>query len=358
MAKHPIYIIFIYSLVLLASGSCIERIDFEVERKPGQLIVDGGLTNDGENQTIILSKTAESARIPIPIEDAQITLFDDQGIFAAYYPDRDNPGTYVLGGNNIDVEIGGSYFIEIELSDGTKYRSIPETMPEHKASLELITYNFTREQEVSANSIISEINYINTFIDVDLGAVEEPTYLRWDVEEVYKLTPTDFPDPFGNIPPPCYVYVYTSDIDLNLFSTLGVDIPRLSKLKVAKQRLGWQFREKHFFTVTQHSLTREAYEYWEKASDLFSSAGTIFDVPPAPLPGNIYNINDDTEEILGYFSVSSTSLIRYNTFRDDIPFDQILECTYSQFKRFSDYPDYCLNCISVRNSTYLRPSFF
>lgn len=358
MAKSSIFLRFASILILVFSGSCIERIDLQVERKPGQLIVDGNLTNDGEDQTLVLSKTSETARIPIPIEDANVTLYDDQGIFAAYYPDRRNPGTYILGGNNIDIEVGRSYYIEIELADGEKYRSIPETMPANKASLDAIFYDFSREAEVNASSIVSESNFINVYINVGLSEIDEPSYFRWDVEEVYKLTPTDFPDPFGTIPPPCYVYVYTSDIDINLFKSADTDAQMLNRLKVGRQKLGWQFREKHYFTVTQHSLTREAYEYWEKASDLFNSAGTIFDVPPAPLPGNIYNINDDKEEVLGYFDVSSTSLIRFNTFKDDIPFDQILECTYSQFKRFSDYPDYCLNCLNVRNSTYERPSFF
>ncbi|MEL6257364.1 MAG: hypothetical protein AAFR87_35555, partial [Bacteroidota bacterium] len=42
----------------------------------------------------------------------------------------------------------------------------------------------------------------------------------------------------------------------------------------------------------------------------------------------------------------------------DIPIDQILECLYSPSKRFDDYPDFCLDCLSVRNSTHTRPDFF
>lgn len=345
-------------LLLVFTGSCIERIDFKVERKPGQLIVDGDLTNEKGDQVLILSETAENARIPIPIEDAEVTLYNDQGIYAAYYPDRRNPGSYVLGGNNIELEIGGTYFIEIKLSNGKRYRSVPETMPAHEASLENIRYNFTREKEVSSSSIVSESNFINAYIDVDLSQVSSPVFLKWEVQEVFLLTPTDFPDPFGNVPPPCYVYVNTSDIDLNLFNSTDTDVNALRGLKVASQKLTWAFREKHYFTVKQLSMSQEAYEYWEKADDLLSSVGTIFDIPPAPIPGNIYNVDDEREETLGYFSVSSSSLIRFRTFRDDIPFDQILECTYSQFKRFNDYPDYCLDCSSIRNSTFTRPDFF
>lgn len=349
------YILLLFCLFLSA---CVERINFEVDRKPGQVVIDGSMTNEAGVQVVRVGKTAAIPRIPIPVEDAKVRIFDDQGNMEAYVHDSERPGTYVLPEAIIRGEVGRSYFVEVELIEGKVYRSRPEIMQAEQVIMESIAYDFSVEKDVSSAGIVSENTYINTYIDVDLSQTDSSYYLKWDVEETFLLTPTDFPDPFGNIPPPCFVYAYTSAIDLNLFNGLNSPIQRLEGLKVASKELDWTFREKHYFTVRQKHMTQEAYEYWEKAENLLSSVGSIFDIPPAPIPGNLYNVNDESEEVLGYFDVSSSSLMRFRTFRHDIPVDQILECTYEPRKRYNEYPNYCLDCLSVRHSQYKRPDFF
>lgn len=346
-------------ILFLILPSCVEQISFPVRRLGGQLVVDGSITNLDGSQVVKLSFTSNSARIPEPINDAQIRIFDDEGNSEAYIHDEKHPGTYILPSNTVKGEIGRTYYLEINLSDGRVFRSVPEKMPAHPAKLDSIYYDFSIQQEVSESAIISEDLYIDAFINVDLSeAGREDLFLRWDVEEVFLLSPTDFPDPFGSVPPPCYVYVYTSDDDLNLFDGSKNKPAFINSLQIASQKIDYGFREKHYFSVYQKSLSRESFEYWKKIDALLSNVGNIFDTPPAPIPGNIYNVNDKEDEALGYFEAASVSEIRFRTFRDDIPVDQILECKYEVYKSFSDYPDYCLNCLTPRNSTYARPDFF
>ena len=74
----------------------------------------------------------------------------------------------------------------------------------------------------------------------------------------------------------------------------------------------------------------------------------------------MYNVDDAEEEVLGYFEVASGSVIRFVTFRSDIPFEQALECQYDPGLGFNpnNYRDYCINCLLIRNSTLIRPDFF
>lgn len=346
-------------LLCLMASACVEQIDFPVERAGGQLVVDGGITDSGGQQYVKLSFTSESDRVPVPIEDAQVKIFDDRGQSEDYFHHEEDPGTYLLYGNQVKGEIGRTYYVQIILSDGRVYRSVPEKMPAHPVRMESIDYDFSIREKVGETSILSEDLYIDVFIDVDLSAAtEREIFLRWDVEEVFLLTPTDFPDPFGNVPPPCYVYVYTSATDLQLFDGSENRAAALQGMQVASRAIDFSFREKHYFSVYQKSLTPEAFQYWRKIAALLSNTGNIFDTPPAPIPGNIYNINDPTEEVLGYFEATSQSVIRFRTFRSDIPVDQILECQYSPSKFYNEYPDYCLDCLAIRNSTYRRPDFF
>ena len=351
--------LYLFPLLFLFLSSCIEPIKFNIDRQGGQLVVDGSISNEGGLQRIKLSTTTGSDRIPTPVTGAQVKIFDDMGLSEDYVTDFVDPGTYILLGHTIQGTIERTYYIEIVLFDGRTYRSVPEKIRPQPGEMEAISYDFSEKQEVNEYAVILENTFIDVFIDVDLNEVsEEPFFLRWDVEEVFLLSPTDFPDPFAAVPPPCYVYVYPSATDLNLFDGSKSNATYLDEVQVASQKLDYGFREKHYFSVYQKSLGREAFEYWKKVDQLLSNAGNVFDTPPAPIPGNIYNINNPEEEVLGYFEAVSSSVIRFNTYRSDIPLDQILECKYIPSKPYQSYPDYCLNCLTRRNSTYERPPFF
>lgn len=351
--------LFICSLIFISFASCIEPVALVISRTGGQVIIDGRFTNEPGPEVIFIGIAANKSRVPEVLSGATITIFDDEGNTANFIEDPRQAGKYLLPDEAMDAVIGKTYFIEVSVPDRGVYRSRPEKLLAPQAKLEAIYYDFTIEEEVNENAIVFENTFINAYIDVSINQTnEEPFFLRWDVEEVFLVSPTDFPDPFGHIPPPCYVYKYTSDININLFDGSRNQGEFLQEVKVGTQKIDFSFREKHYFTVYQRSISQEAYEYWRKAGQLLTNVGSIFDTPPAPIPGNMHNVEDAEEEVLGYFEVASSSHIRFRTFRDDIPVDQILECLYLPSKATSDYPDYCLNCQTLRNSTFVRPDFF
>lgn len=350
-------IIYALPALFLLLSSCIEQIRFDVPREGGQIIVDGRFTDEFSQQEIKLGFSATNTSIPTPIRDATITLFDDQGNQIGYTEDPKRPGTFVMDLPGMEAIAGRSYFIEVNLPSGETYRSVPEVFTPNPAQLSNIRYEFSTRERTNEAAIVFEAPFIDVYVDTDLSAADDkPFYLRWDVEEVYKLTPTDFPDPFGNIPIPCYVYVYTSAQNPILFDGSNTDATSIDNLLVGSQEIGIEFLEKHFFSVYQRSLSREAFEYWEKVASLVTNVGSIFDAPPAPIPGNIYNVNDPEEEALGYFEVAGTTVLRFSTIRQDIPQRLIPQCEYSP--SITEYPVECLNCLRKRNSTIVRPPFF
>ena len=58
------------------------------------------------------------------------------------------------------------------------------------------------------------------------------------------------------------------------------------------------------------SLAPNTYRYLKLLQDQSINTGTLADTPPAPLRGNIRNIKDANELVLGYFSTSSVSEVR------------------------------------------------
>ena len=77
------------------------------------------------------------------------------------------------------------------------------------------------------------------------------------------------------------------------------------------------------------SMTEEEYNYWKNISAIINRDGSLFDPPPGTVRGNLYNIDNEDDLILGYFSVSAVEYKRYFTNSDWLEFyiDQKCSCS-------------------------------
>lgn len=61
----------------------------------------------------------------------------------------------------------------------------------------------------------------------------------------------------------------------------------------------------YYLKIGQQSLSREAYQYWRSIQNLTTNVGSVFDIPPATLVGNLHNVTPGGgPSLLGYFQVS------------------------------------------------------
>lgn len=342
-------------LVGVLMSSCTEVIEFETQNEGGQLVVDGRLVVGQTSHRLKLTRTTSTNQQPVPEGLAEVTLYDGRGNAATYTPLGD--GRYQLSDSQFKVEASVSYWIQIVTPDGAIYESEPQVAPGLGARQDSLSADFeTREVSNTIGNVI--INpYINVYTNATLLPENGVNYFyRWDIEEVYLLTPTDFPDPFGVIPPPCFVYEYPNKQDFQLLDGREIAADKIERLLVGTQVLDLTFDEKHYFNVYMVSLPERAFTYWSQVQQTISSVGTIFDTPPAPISSNIYNINNPDEEVLGFFEVVAIDTVRRVFFPSDIPRSSLKPCVYYPYVR--DYPDRCLDCLSVPNSTYERPDYF
>ncbi|MCB0629102.1 MAG: DUF4249 domain-containing protein [Saprospiraceae bacterium] len=342
-------------LTILSQAACVEIIEFDTTREGGQLVVDGGVGTGSGPFDVYLGRTASTNRITTPVEQAEIAVYDDLGTVLAYQ--EIGEGHYQIAEGLLRPEIGRTYHIRIRLPNGNMYESEPETIPPVPARLDSIYFDFEKQEELNEYGNIITYPVVNAYVDLRVEQnADVQSFYRFDVEEVYLLSPTDFPDPFGVIPPPCFVYDYPATRDFLLTDVKGEQIRTLRGLKVATQILDWRFEEKHYFNVYLQSLTENAYTFWRQVNQTITNVGTIFDTPPAPIRGNVYNLNDPGEEVLGYFSAASRDTIRRALTPGETPARPLYECKYSPFE--FDYPERCLDCLSVPGSTYQRPEYF
>jgi len=62
---------------------------------------------------------------------------------------------------------------------------------------------------------------------------------------------------------------------------------------------------KYSILVKQYALTEDAFNFWQLLKKNTEQLGSIFDAQPSSITGNIHNIADSSEPVLGYISAGS-----------------------------------------------------
>lgn len=340
--------------IFLLLTACVSPIDFRIENTNRQIIISGQVSSL-ENRSFITIGRTLIGRLPEPETDAIVTLHDHYNNYLGEFSET-NPGEYQKSG--FQGIPGFGYTVSVTLKDGRNYVSEIEYMPEYAPSL---TVNYKFNDRISADQDGDNVlqRYIDLYASSTLPEEWINPYLTWSVEENYLLSPTDFPDPFGSIPPPCFVFQKLAPIRRSMFDGSIVKTKEIEGLLIHERKVDRTFLEKHYFTVYQSSISYNAFTYWNKVNILAYSTGSIFETPPAQIIGNFRNTADLNEKVWGYLQVSNESFYRFFLHPYDFPYRVFFpteDCTYDATR--GDYPAYCINCLDLQGSSYTRPEWF
>jgi hypothetical protein len=329
---------------------CLTPIDFELEGQTGEVTVYGQVSNFGRRNFVEVGITAGTSRKPVAITSATVFLKDSNGNTFQYQKSL-VAGRYELP--QFTGIPGTTYWIEVRLTSGAVITSAPDTMPLTVGNDE-VGFDFSEDVLTDGDGSVNRLTWLNIRARPTLPQGEK-LFLKWSVDEIYLLQPTDFPDPFGTIPPPCYVSGIADAQRITLLRSedqLEVAEPML----VAKRRYDKAFHVRIYFLTYQSSMSEAAYDYWQKANILSTQVGSIFDTPPAQLHGNLHIQGDETRTIHGYFNALNEGYNKFSLTRGEVPYDLLPYCDYAP-SRF-EYPRECLNCLVQQGSSYTRPPEF
>jgi len=322
----------VYFLLLT---SCIERLDFLGDTDEGQLVIYGLFTDSDEKHLVNVSRTVNFGFAPNGVFNAQVTLLTKTGVRIPYF--NTGNGNYELWG--IQAEEGESYALEVIL-DGNTYLSKFEKVPLYSAE-DKLSFAFSNEPFINN----SNTPVFSVFAESILPETLDPIYLRWQSEETYLWTRIWLPCT-GLCPPPppnCFISDVIEPTRINLFDVSGTKT-RSTTFTVGRRFIDNSFISTFYVSVRQLSINREAYEYWQKIKIVVNNQGSLFDIPPAPVFGNISNIDDPDEIILGYFEVAKTRITRIKTTSADVPFFLNRPCEFIVGKPAADYAPECVKC--------------
>jgi len=340
-------------LIILASlcSQCLDKFDFEIEEGDVEkvLVVDGVLSNSQGPHKVTLSRTQPfGTKFIDPVTNARVLLNSQEEFI-----DQGN-GDYIL--ENFTPQIGSEYFLSISLSDGSSYESDPAIMPiSIKPDSNYVKY----EKDIFTSPTGSEriTNVMNVYLDTALPNNDnQEYYLRW-VTDGLSVFPEESCGGL-HMPKSCYLYEPPKTQNVSLQSSENISGNRLVDQQVAQKSSFTinEFKALYVFSTYQFSITKESFDYWSDLKSLANQSGTVFDLPPAALQGNIKNITEENELVLGYFDVVAIDTVRARVigaeFRENI--NGIVPC--SPFSRRS-WPQECCECLVLDRSSTVRPDW-
>ncbi len=309
MKKNEIII----ALALFAGlSSCIDPIDTGTDDIVPKLVVDGQVTNLPGPYSVKLgqSEPYDNASITRAVANATVYIMDDEGNrFDLLEGTR---GTYRTDSTSFQGVPGRTYTLHIRTLEGKEYQSQPQYL-QAAPPIDTIFSRFV--EEVSPNGIARD------FFEIYLKSQDIPgeeNFYRWkwahyDSLKYCKQGFAPVLDPENGLSTNYRLYTYCCEpcweiTRCNNCLDLGNDQytdGRMLERLITK--IPYDSRDDYFMVVEQYALSEKGYRFWNSVLGQTNNTGGIFDNPPASIPGNISNVNDAQEQVLGLFLASGVS---------------------------------------------------
>jgi len=296
-------------LFMMVVVGCKDEVILDNKNFNPRLVVDGSITNEPGPYIIKLSQTSPINQIKeVLLPGCTVTLYDNTG--ASEILTEVEPGFYYSSVSGIHGIVGNSYKISILTTDGKEYTTEFQEMKE----------------PIEIDSVYADLTYVDLleypyklpgyqfFTDTKIASGRENYYL-WRMIETYEYiaeyelveiingnsTVADYQKLYRCWKTQMVNYVYTG-------TTANLTIP-----KIIHQPLHYvgtntiKLNERYSLLLKQYSIDSKAYIFWKNMEDQFSTENLLFSTQPYNIIGNIKNVNNDDELVLGYFTVASVT---------------------------------------------------
>jgi len=285
---------FVLVISIILTG-CIKQVKLDYRQVEPSLVVQGLLLTDSTPCKIILSYSGlfneNGAQVQNFIDDATVYLKDDDSGDSTQLTLAQS-GTYVST-DGVIASAGKSYSINILLSNGERYASLPEKVGSVLKNFQIDSIG------VSVPPGLPDLYGADVKIKAQDPAYET-NYYRWITTDYVSRKATGIP--CGTSLCNQYCYQLYQDNTIRILSDAAVNGKEIRDQSVIISP--YYYYGKHFIEIKQLSLTRQAYEFWKLYQEQTTRTGTSLDPLPSSLQGNIYSVDDPNKLALGFFEAS------------------------------------------------------
>lgn len=304
----------IYSLILLSHflllSSCIDEYWPDIKKYDNLLVIDGVITNGSAPYTISLSVSTDiNAPRHIPYENCEVSIIDD--LYNEVDLIEEEPGKYKTQGEELVGQPSRQYKLTINTPDGKTYESSFETL---KAPVEIDTiYNLIEYHESSTED--HDLAGYQFYIDTKTAEYDS-AYFWWSLEETYEYN-ADFTIEYtysGSIKPfTNWDTLYTCWRTLKVNKIFITNTENLAESRVLNFPLNYVDTEtrrlsvRYSLLINQYTIDAKVYEYWNNIKTQIEESGSLYSTQPFQVRGNMVNVDDPEEPVLGYFIAAGLS---------------------------------------------------
>lgn len=310
------------TLILLITAvcfNCTEPFTAITDTFENGLVIEATITDELKNQEIKISHTYKleedsnlsyetNAKVTVIGSDNTVYDFEDSGL-----------GVYTSI-QLFQAQENVSYKLEIITARGKKYSSTSELLPP-KAQIDSVYAELITTEEGTG---------IQIFVDSE-PSEQNANYFRYNYEETYKIVskyfyPLDVSlnnwKGIGNNPicsdepelvgrplnqEICYSSINTSN-DIMVTSLNGLDDSRISRYPVRFiPEENYVIRDRYSILVKQFVQSANANNFYRILGELGGDSSLLLDKQPGFIRGNISSEENQNENVIGFFDVSSMS---------------------------------------------------
>ena len=341
-------------IILFASG-CLDQVEIEVPQDGESAVaIQGVLIKANPSKITVnvnkLFDQSSESRTPVPIRE--ILVMDEAGNTEEVK--RKTPFIYeatIPADSPLKVEEGQAYQLQVTLGTGQSYISTFESiLPLPKP--DSLYKEIIEKEVVNPDGSFRPKEFFRFYLNTPTKITdsEQRSYLRWTFERTYKLTER-FRSPL--IPQDtCYFTEFGEVDNILVFDPASITTDRLDKIPLFDQSINWVLSEGYFFTAYQQVVPQKIFEFWDLAEKLISRQGSMFDPPAGKLRSNFRNVDNEKEEVYGYFYATQQDTLRIYISPDEVGNPP----NYCE-SGLTYYPEFCTDCVKGGGTTE-KPDFW
>lgn len=364
MYLRNLYLIISYLILLFISPACLDQIDLSIPSK----LQDG---------LVIQAKVVKGEPHQVEVRISQLYNFD---VNSLTFVDADQVLLVHENGNQIEIpklfniyrtsipadeaDFPIDYFtschLEVYLADGRIIRSHPESLlpipPIDSINYDLqLDYQAERGKDEFSLDTFAHF-YVNMPLTTELS--QQASRLRFELARSFKFTERVWPPDSPEQRDTCFI---TSKVAVTKPLILdGVEYPQdylQNQFIYSELTNSYYFTEGYYLHVYSESLTETAFQHFDQIFQSVNRTGDMFEAPAGPVYSNLFNLEDKTDPVYGYFYMTER-----DTFRQYVP-PSFLNypdtfCLLPLFTESTPYPEICENCLIEAGSTFDQPSWW
>ena len=324
--NHCFKKISVFFFALITGQACVSPYDIRYNLAADLLTVEGFVSDaTGTTVSIRLSRSEQVSVYNEPIKGCVVEILEGSGTKIALKETQ--PGFYSTPDGFKGVA-GQTYQLRFTTPQGKTYESGVEKMAV-APPIKKIYQSFNAKGQLDRTGEKLLFSTFDIFVDLDDPASEKNSYLwQWQLFEKqeacitckegyldsktlkcvgastrFTIYPTFDYRCKGN----CWDLFYSTDI--NILSDVYSNGRTISARRVAQ--VPFYSEGGALIEVQQYAISNAAYQYYSLLRDQTQTTGTLADTPPAPLIGNIKNVADRSEIVVGYFGAAGVQKARY-----------------------------------------------